>query len=100
MEASGKTLRTSVIDPYTPMIEAWLEEDEYYTATWIYDRLVNQGYTGSYEIVKRKVRKNKTNRQKIAYARFETMPGHQAQVEKVIIYVVFCVMLYSWLLGY
>ena len=63
------------------MIEAWLEEDEYYTATWIYDRLVNQGYTGSYETVKRKVRKIKTNRQKIAYARSETMPGHQAQVD-------------------
>jgi hypothetical protein len=62
------------------MIEAWLEEDEHYTGTWIYDRLVNQGYSGSYETVKRKVRGLKKQRQKIAYVRFETNPGHQAQV--------------------
>ena len=81
MESPERQSRTSVIDPYATIIEAWLEEDEYYTATWIYDPLVNQGYSGSYETVKRKVRKMKTNRQKIAYARFETMPGHQAQVD-------------------
>jgi len=73
--------RKSILDPYNSMIKAWLNEDEYYTATWIYDRLVNQGYTGSYETVKRKVGKLKKYKQKIAYMRFETQPGHQAQVD-------------------
>lgn len=49
--------------------------------SWIYDRLVNQGYTGSYETVKCKVGKLKKHKQKIACMRFETEPGHQAQVD-------------------
>lgn len=73
--------RKSMLDPYHSTIKAWLEEDEFYTGTWIYDRLVNQGYTGSYETVKRKVGKLKKQKQKIAYMRFETDPGHQAQVD-------------------
>ncbi len=73
--------RKSLLDPYHNSIKAWLDEDEYYTATWIYDRLVNQGYAGSYETVKRKVGKLKKYKQKIAYMRFETDPGHQAQVD-------------------
>ena len=40
--------RASILEPYYDAIKAWLEEDGYYTATWIYNRLVNQGYTGSY----------------------------------------------------
>ena len=73
--------RASILEPYYDAIKAWLEEDGYYTATWIYDRLVNQGYTGSYETVKRKVAELKKHKQKIAYMRFETDPGHQAQVD-------------------
>ena len=73
--------RQSILDPYDAAIKAWLDEDEYYKATWIYDRLVNQGYTGSYETVKRKVGKLKKHKQTIAYMRFETQPGHQAQVD-------------------
>lgn len=73
--------RQSILNPYEGAIKAWLDEDEYYKSTWIYDRLVNQGYTGSYETVKRKVGKLKKNKQKIAYMRFETEPGHQAQVD-------------------
>ena len=43
--------RKSLLDPFHDNMEAWLNEDDY-TATWIYDRLVNMGFTGSYEIVK------------------------------------------------
>lgn len=76
-----KRERKSQLDPYLGNIQAWLEEDAYYTATWIYDRLVNMGFTGSYEIVKRKVRQLKQAQQQIAYMRFETEPGYQAQVD-------------------
>jgi transposase len=77
----GKRERKSQLDPYLGNIEAWLEEDPYYTATWIYDHLVKMGFTGSYQIVKRKVRQLKQAQQQIAYMRFETEPGYQAQVD-------------------
>jgi transposase len=73
--------RKSLLDPYNDNIKAWVEEDSDYTATWIYDRLSNMGFIGSYEIVKRKVRQIKENYHKVAYMRFETEPGYQAQVD-------------------
>jgi len=73
--------RKSLLDPYRDNIKAWLEEDMDYTATWIYDRLSAMGFSGSYEIVKRRVSGIKSERQKIAYMRFETEPGYQEQVD-------------------
>ena len=73
--------RKSLLDPYIGNIEAWLSEDIFYTGTWIYDRLSNMGFSGSYEIVKRRIHELKAERQKIAYMRFETEPGYQAQVD-------------------
>jgi transposase len=73
--------RSSQLDPYQDNIRAWIEEDCEYRATWIYDRLSNMGFTGSYEIVKRSVREIKENYHKVAYMRFETEPGYQAQVD-------------------
>jgi transposase len=73
--------RKSLLDSYRDNIETWLKEDQDYTATWIYDRLSAMGFHGSYEIVKRKVSAIKAERQKIAYMRFETEPGFQAQVD-------------------
>lgn len=73
--------RKSLLDPYNDNIKAWMEEDSEYTAAWIYDRLMNMGFIGSYEIVKRRVRRFKDNYHKVAYMRFETEPGYQAQVD-------------------
>lgn len=81
MTGAAYSKRTSLVDPYKDNIKAWLDEDFAYTATWIYDRLINMGFIGSYEIVKRLVRKLKQQRQQIAYMRFETEPGYQAQVD-------------------
>jgi transposase len=74
-------IRKSLLDPYTGNIVSWLDEDMEYKATWIYDRLRPMGFTGSYEIVKRVVHQLKDERQQIAYMRFETEPGFQAQVD-------------------
>jgi transposase len=74
-------IRKSLLDSYRDNITAWLDEDMEYNATWIYDRLCNIGFSGSYEIVKRRVRELKAKRQQIAYMRFETEPGYQAQVD-------------------
>lgn len=76
-----KAKRRSLLDPYMGNIEAWLSEDDAYSGTWIYDRLSNMGFRGSYEIVKRRVHGIKAERQKIAYMRFETERGYQAQVD-------------------
>ena len=62
--------RNSRLDPYHDNIKAWIEEDSEYTATWVYDRLSNMGFIGSYEIVKRKVRQIKETYHKVAYMRF------------------------------
>ena len=68
--------RKSLLDPYRDNIKTWLEEDMDYTAVWIYERLRTMGFDGSYEIVKRRVGEIKSERQKIAYMRFETESGH------------------------
>ena len=70
-----------MLDTFNDNIAFWINEDLEYTATWIYDRLCNMGFSGSYEIVKRKVHEIKVEKQKFAYMRFETEPGFQAQVD-------------------
>lgn len=72
--------RTSGLAPYARMIEEWLSAEDY-RATRVHELLQHQGYAGGYETVKRAVRKLKEQRDRIAYLRFETMPGQQAQVD-------------------
>lgn len=72
--------RTSALTPYHRMIEEWLSAEDY-QATRVHELLKRQGYTGGYETVKRAVRTIKEQRDRIAYLRFETMPGQQAQVD-------------------
>ncbi|MFQ5917786.1 MAG: IS21 family transposase [Candidatus Binatia bacterium] len=76
-----KRSRPSQLDPYGDVISSWIKEDPHYKATWIYDRLRGMGFTGSYEIVKGRVRKVKAEAQRVAYIRFETEPGRQAQID-------------------
>lgn len=72
--------RTSALAPYYRMIEEWLSTENYH-ATRVHELLKHQGYAGGYETVKRAVRAIKEQRDRIAYLRFETMPGQQAQVD-------------------
>jgi transposase len=74
--------RGSVVDEFRDQIEAYLaDEHGNHRATYIYDQLVTAGYTGCYELVKRVVHSINGRKQKLAYVRFETMPGFQAQVD-------------------
>ncbi|ETR66987.1 MAG: integrase catalytic subunit [Candidatus Magnetoglobus multicellularis str. Araruama] len=73
--------RGSKLDAFDESIISYIREDEKYTARWIYEQLCAKGFAGSYEIVKRKVGKLKQEEQRIAYTRFETDPGVQAQVD-------------------
>jgi transposase len=78
--AYKKINRVSLLDSYKPLIEGWLEQEDY-RATRIHTLLEAQGYQGSYDSVKRFVRTIKESRDRKAYIRFETMPGQQAQVD-------------------
>jgi transposase len=73
--------RPSKLDAYRDQIAAYLAADAQVRATWVYDRLVANGYVGGYELVKVAVRALKQERQRLAYVRFETDPGQQAQVD-------------------
>ena len=72
--------RVSLLDPYRQVIHDFLDEDDY-KASWIFQRLQNNGFSGSYEIVKRYVGTIKEQKTRLAYIRFETEPGLQAQVD-------------------
>jgi len=72
--------RRSVLAPFVRIIQDWLSQDTY-RASWVFEQLKSIGYTGSYETVKRFVRPVKQQQARIAYIRFETMPGLQAQVD-------------------
>lgn len=72
--------RGSALDPYHQVIQDLLDEDAY-KATWIFQKLQNLGFAGSYETVKRYVGTIKEQKTRLAYIRFETEPGIQAQVD-------------------
>jgi transposase len=72
--------RDSILTPYLKTIRDFLEEDDY-QATWILDRLKAMGYAGGYDTVKRYVQSIKEQKIRLAYTRFETEPGRQAQFD-------------------
>ena len=73
--------RPSKLDEFKPQIENWLKDDPKYKASWILDQLLKLGYTGGRTIVSDLVQKFKDENRRIAYIRFETEPGRQAQVD-------------------
>jgi transposase len=77
---SKQESQASILEPYHLMIRDYLEEDDY-QATWIFDRLKNAGFQGGYDTVKNYVRGVKERLTRLAYIRFETEPGLQAQVD-------------------
>ena len=75
-----KSNRESCLKSYHGLIEGWLQQQNY-QASRIYELLQTQGFKGSYDVVQRHVKKLKDKRDQVAYVRFETMPGQQAQVD-------------------
>jgi transposase len=72
--------KDSILAPYEQTIRDFLSVDSY-RATWILDRLRERGYLGGYNLVKRFVREIKAQNNRLAYIRFETEPGRQAQFD-------------------
>jgi transposase len=75
-----KSNRESCLKSYYGLIEGWLQQQNY-QASRIYELLQAQGFKGSYDVVQRHVKKLKDKRDHVAYVRFETLPGQQAQVD-------------------
>ena len=74
-------MRASKLDSFRSNIEGWLGQDGEYQASWIFNQIRKLGYDGGYTIVKDLVRTIKQENSRIAYIRFETEPGWQAQVD-------------------
>jgi transposase len=74
-----------LLDPWKPVIDAWLEREPKLRATVIHQRLVaEQGFPGSYQRVKlyvREARERISPRPPELHRRFEVLPGAQAQVD-------------------
>jgi transposase len=72
--------RQSILSPYHPIIRDWLKQDDF-RATRIFEKLKEHGYTGGYDTERYFVRQVKEEKAQLAYIRFETEPGRQAQMD-------------------
>ena len=73
--------RSSLVDPFAHVIEAWIEKSPKMTAKTIYEQLIPLGFQGGYTIIKEFVAKKRGEISRKATVRFETLPGYQAQVD-------------------
>jgi transposase len=72
--------KPSKLDPYKEQIVFWLEEAPY-SAMRIWEKVTEQGFDGSYSVVKHFVRGKKEQLNEQATIRFETVAGQQGQVD-------------------
>lgn len=72
---------TSQLDPCKPLIDARLREYPKLTAVRLFDEVQAAGYPASYNQVKRYVRAVRPRPPEEPVVRFETLPGHQGQVD-------------------
>lgn len=72
----------SKLDPFKGLIDTWLEKEPRLTAKRIHQDLVRDyGFDGSYPIVRRYVEERRPREPQTPEERFESAPGHQAQVD-------------------
>ena len=69
------------IDPYRGLIQTRLEEYPRLSAVRLFEEIQKAGYTGRYTQVKEFVRAHRPRPEPKPVQRFETPPGHQAQVD-------------------
>jgi len=72
--------RVLILAPFVRIIQDWVHPGNF-NASSIFLWLKQIGYTGGYGTVKSFVRLLKEQQVRIAYSRFETMPGRQAQMD-------------------
>jgi transposase len=98
--------KPSKLDPYKPYLQQRLQDYPELTAKRLLEEIQGQGFTGGYSILKDYVTTIRPKKEPIAVLRFETPPGHQAQVDwaefghVVIDNIKFKLYLFSMVLGY
>lgn len=78
-QPATRAKRGSVLDPYRARVDEMARQE--FQASTIFRHLRRAGYPGGYTLVKDAVQRIKEERQRLAYVRFETEPGAQAQVD-------------------
>jgi transposase len=76
-----KVKRKSKLEPYHAYIKKTIEEEPFYNCEILYDNLLKAGYTGKISILRDYVSNLRRETLTEAVIRFETIPGHQAQVD-------------------
>jgi transposase len=72
----------SKLDQFKPLIDQWLAGEPRLLATRIHQDLVRDyGFTGSYNTVRRYTERTRPRPEPRMTERFETAPGHQAQID-------------------
>jgi transposase len=72
----------SMLDEFKPLIDQWLAATPRLLATRVHQDLVRDyGFEGSYNTVRRYVERSRPRPATRSEERFETAPGHQAQVD-------------------
>ena len=98
--------RGSKLDAFETNIAQLLERYPRMTAVRIFEELKAQGYTGSYTILRERVKQLRSRPRKPLVVRYETAPGAQAQMDWAEYQIDFTqegrrrVNLFSYLLGY
>ena len=76
-----RPVRKSKLDEYKPFVEAIVRENPGVNGARVYDKLVKKGFAGKSSIVREFITKIRREESQKAVIRFETEPGHQAQVD-------------------
>lgn len=79
--SNGANARSTLLDPYKPLVVMTLEQFPRLRATRLYDMLAARGFLGSVRQVRRYVRTVRPPRGRKAYLRTRTMPGEFGQVD-------------------
>jgi transposase len=76
----GAQIRSTLLDPFKPLIAETLEAHPRLRATRLFEMLRDRGYAGSVVQLRRYITTMRPRRAE-AYLRLETLPGEQAQVD-------------------
>lgn len=77
----AKRHKPSKLDPFKPYLQTRLQDYPELTTKRLFEEIQEQGFDGGYTIVKDHVQTIRPKKDPIAVLRFETPPGHQAQID-------------------